>query len=168
MLAINLSATTLNDERFLDFVLAELAAADVSPGALCFEMTETAAMSSLANATHFIRELRERGCRFSLDDFGSGLSSFMYLKNLPVDYLKIDGQFVHNVAHDRVDRSMVEAIAQIGQTMGIRTIAETRRLAGGAGAARRHRRRVRAGPLHRGAAAGRVLLGNADRRASPT
>jgi diguanylate cyclase (GGDEF)-like protein/PAS domain S-box-containing protein len=124
ILAINVSATTLNDEQFLDFVLAEIAAADVSPGALCFEMTETAAMSSLANAKHFVRELRERGCRFALDDFGSGLSSFIFLKNLPVDFLKIDGQFMHNVAHDRVDRGLVEAIAQIGQTMGIRTIAE--------------------------------------------
>jgi EAL domain-containing protein (putative c-di-GMP-specific phosphodiesterase class I) len=124
VLAVNVSATTLNDEQFLDFVIAELAAVDMSPGALCFEMTEAAAMSSLANAKHFIRELRERGCRFSLDDFGSGLSSFIFLKNLPVDFLKIDGQFMHNVAHDRIDRSMVEAIAQIGQTMGIRTIAE--------------------------------------------
>jgi diguanylate cyclase (GGDEF)-like protein len=124
MLAINISATTLNDEQFLDFVLAEIAAADASPGALCFELTEAAAMSSLAAATHFISELRARGCRFSLDDFGSGLSSFIFLKNLPVDFLKIDGQFMHNVTHDRIDRSMVEAIAQIGETMGIRTIAE--------------------------------------------
>jgi diguanylate cyclase (GGDEF)-like protein/PAS domain S-box-containing protein len=124
MLAINISATTLNDEQFLDFVLSELASTDVSPGALCFELTEAAAMTSLAAATHFIRELRDRGCRFSLDDFGSGLSSFIFLKNLPVDYLKIDGQFMHNVTRDHIDRSMVEAIAQIGETMGIRTIAE--------------------------------------------
>ena len=96
----------------------------MSPGSLCFELTETAAMTSLAAATHFIRELRARGCRFSLDDFGSGLSSFMFLKNLPVDFVKIDGQFVHNVARDPIDRSMVEAITQIARTMGIATIAE--------------------------------------------
>jgi Amt family ammonium transporter len=81
-------------------------------------------MTSLAAATHFIRELRNRGCLFSLDDFGSGLSSFIFLKNLPVDFLKLDGQFMHNVTHDHIDRSMVEAIAQIGESMGIRTIAE--------------------------------------------
>ncbi len=124
MLAVNISSTTLNDEQFLDFVVAELARADLAPGALCFELTETAAMTSLAAATHFIRELRARGCRFSLDDFGSGLSSFIFLKNLPVDFLKLDGQFMHNVTHDPIDRSMVEAIAQIGESMNIRTIAE--------------------------------------------
>ena len=123
-LTINVSTTTINDERFLDYVIAEMAAADVSQGALCFELTETTAMTSLAAATHFIRELRKRGVRFSLDDFGSGLSSFMFLKNLPVDFIKIDGQFVHNVAHDAIDRSMVEAITQITSTMGIGTIAE--------------------------------------------
>jgi EAL domain-containing protein (putative c-di-GMP-specific phosphodiesterase class I) len=124
VLGINISATTLNDEQFLDFVIAELAAADLTPGALCLELTESAAMTSLASATHFIDELRGRGCRFSLDDFGSGLSSFIFLKNLPVDFLKLDGQFMHNVAHDHIDRSLVGAIAQIGETMGIRTIAE--------------------------------------------
>jgi len=124
MLAINVSATTLNDEQFLDFVVTELGSADIAPGAVCFELTEGAAMTNLASATHFISELRARGCRFSLDDFGSGLSSFIFLKNLPVDYLKIDGQFMHNVNHDHVDRGLVEAIARIGETMGIRTIAE--------------------------------------------
>jgi diguanylate cyclase (GGDEF)-like protein/PAS domain S-box-containing protein len=123
-LAVNISPTTINDEQFLDFVIAEVTAADISPGALCFELTEAAAMTSLAAATRFIKELRARGCRFSLDDFGSGLSSFMFLKNLPVDFLKIDGQFVHNVIHDPIDRSMVEAIAQIGNAMGIATVAE--------------------------------------------
>lgn len=123
-LAINLSATTLIDEQFLDFVIGEMAAADVSAGALCFELTESVAMTNLAAATRFVSELRGRGCRFSLDDFGRGLSSFMFLRNLPVDFLKIDGHFLHNVATDRIDRSMVEAIAQIGETMGIGTIAE--------------------------------------------
>ena len=123
-LSINISGTTLNDEQFLDYVIGEINAADLSPGALCFELTEAGAMTSLAAATHFIAELRRRGCSFALDDFGSGLSSFMFLKSLPVDYLKIDGQFMHNVNHDRIDRSMVEAIVQIGETMGISTIAE--------------------------------------------
>lgn len=123
-LSLNVSGTTLHDEQFLEFVIAEMTAADVSPGALCFEVTEAAAMTSLAATTHFIRELRSLGCRFALDDFGSGLSSFIFLKSLPVDFLKIDGHFVHNVTRDRIDRGMVEAIAQIGHTMGILTIAE--------------------------------------------
>ena len=123
-ISINVSTTTINDEQFLDYVIAEMATADLSPGALCFELTESTAMSSLAAATRFIHELRKRGCKFSLDDFGSGLSSFLFLKNLPVDYIKVDGSFVQNVAQDVIDRSMVEAITQIGRTMGIATIAE--------------------------------------------
>lgn len=123
-LSINLSGTSLNDDRFLEFLINELQAYDLSPGAICFEITETAAIANLANVVHFMRELKARGCLFSLDDFGSGLSSFTYLKNLPVDYLKIDGQFVQHVIDDHVDRSMVEAITQIGHAMGIKTIAE--------------------------------------------
>jgi diguanylate cyclase (GGDEF)-like protein/PAS domain S-box-containing protein len=123
-ITINVSTTTINDEQFLDYVIAEIANADLSPGALCFELTENTAMTSLAAATHFIRELRKRGCTFALDDFGSGLSSFLFLKNLPVDYIKIDGSFVHNVAQDMIDRSMVEAITRIGRSMGIDIIAE--------------------------------------------
>jgi EAL domain-containing protein (putative c-di-GMP-specific phosphodiesterase class I) len=122
--AINLSGTSLNDDRFLEFLINELQTHDLSPGAVCFEITETAAIANLANVVHFMRELKARGCLFSLDDFGSGLSSFMYLKNLPVDFLKIDGQFIQNMTSDHVDRSMVEAIRQIGHAMGIKTIAE--------------------------------------------
>ncbi len=122
--AVNLSGTSLNDERFLEYLIAELSAHDLAPGAMCFEITETAAIANLGNVVYFMRELKARGCHFALDDFGSGLSSFMYLKTLPVDYLKIDGQFIENVTRDPVDRSMVEAISQVGKAMGIQTIAE--------------------------------------------
>jgi diguanylate cyclase (GGDEF)-like protein/PAS domain S-box-containing protein len=123
-IAVNLSGNSLNDERFLEYLIAELPIHNLVPGAICFEITETAAIANLGNVVHFMRELKSRGCHFALDDFGSGLSSFMYLKTLPVDYLKIDGQFVENVARDPVDRSVVEAISQVGRAMGIQTIAE--------------------------------------------
>jgi diguanylate cyclase (GGDEF)-like protein/PAS domain S-box-containing protein len=123
-ISINLSGTSLNEDRFLDFLINELQTYDLSPGAVCFEITETAAIANLAKVVHFMRELKARGCLFSLDDFGSGLSSFMYLKNLPVDFLKIDGQFIQNVTVDHIDRSMVVAISQIGKAMGIKTVAE--------------------------------------------
>jgi diguanylate cyclase (GGDEF)-like protein len=123
-LAINLSGTTLNDARFLDFLLDELSAASVSTGSLCFEITETAAIANLGNVVHFMRALKARGCRFSLDDFGTGLSSLTYLKNLPVDYVKIDGQFVRNVTRDLADESVVEAIARMAKAFQIETIAE--------------------------------------------
>jgi EAL domain-containing protein (putative c-di-GMP-specific phosphodiesterase class I) len=123
LLAVNLSGTSINDEDFLEFVLSRLHDEQVAH-ALCFEITETAAVASLSKATYFMRELKARGCRFSLDDFGSGVSSFVYLKTLPVGFLKIDGQFAANVATDVVDRSMVEAIAKIGSAMQVATIAE--------------------------------------------
>ena len=123
-IAINLSGTSLSDDRFLEFLIGELMSHDVTPGSVCFEITETAAIANLANALYFMKELKARGCLFSLDDFGSGLSSFTYLKNMPVDYLKIDGQFVQHITTDRVDRSMVEAIRQVGRAMGIKTVAE--------------------------------------------
>jgi len=123
-LAINLSGTTLNDARFLDFLLDELSAAAVPPGALCFEITETAAISNLAQVVGFMRTLKSRGCRFSLDDFGTGLSSLTYLKNLPVDYVKIDGQFVRNVTRDHADEAVVEAIARMARAFNIEAIAE--------------------------------------------
>ncbi len=123
-LAINLSGTSLSEDRFLDFVISELEAHDLPRGAICFEITETAAISNLSRVVHFMQTLKRLGCLFSLDDFGSGLSSFTYLKNLPVDYLKIDGQFIRNVVEDSVDESMVKAIREVGQAMGIETIAE--------------------------------------------
>lgn len=123
-LAINLSGTSLSEDRFLEFVVGELERYSLPEGAICFEITETAAISNLGRVVHFMQALKKLGCQFSLDDFGSGLSSFTYLKNLPVDYLKIDGQFISNVLDDAVDESMVVAIAKVGQAMGIATIAE--------------------------------------------
>ncbi len=123
-LAINLSGTSLSEDRFLDFVIDELKKRKLPEGAICFEITETAAISNLGRVIHFMQVLKALGCKFSLDDFGSGLSSFTYLKNLPVDYLKIDGQFISNVAEDSVDESMVKAIHEVGHAMGIETIAE--------------------------------------------
>ena len=121
---ISISGNTLNDDRFLEYLSAELNAQQLSPGAICLEITEIAAIANLANVGHFMRELHTCGCWFALDDFGRGLSSFKYLKNLPIDYLKIDGQFVENIASDPVSRSIVQAIASIGRAMGVRTVAE--------------------------------------------
>ena len=123
LIAVNLSGTSLNEQSFIDFVLQQVGDATLAQ-ALCFEITETAAVTNLSNATFVMRELKARGCRFALDDFGTGLSSFMYLKTLPVDYLKIDGQFISHVADDPVDRSMVEAICKVGKALGIETVAE--------------------------------------------
>jgi diguanylate cyclase (GGDEF)-like protein/PAS domain S-box-containing protein len=123
-IAINLSGTSLSEDRFLEYVIDELETQKLPADAICFEITETAAISNLSRVIHFMQVLKKLGCKFSLDDFGSGLSSFTYLKNLPVDYLKIDGQFIHNVAEDSVDESMVKAINQVGKAMGIATIAE--------------------------------------------
>jgi diguanylate cyclase (GGDEF)-like protein/PAS domain S-box-containing protein len=122
-LAVNVSGTSLNEQTFVDLALQVLADPLIA-GAICFEITETAAVTNLADAIHFMRELKTRGCKFALDDFGTGLSSFMYLKTLPVDYLKIDGQFIAQIAADPVDRSMVEAIGKVGRALGIATIAE--------------------------------------------
>jgi|GEM_PF-649479 len=121
---INLSGASLGEEGFADYVLTQLEQHDVPGGALCFEITESEAIANLERAAAFMRRLKERGCRFALDDFGSGLSSFAYLKTLPVDYLKIDGSFVREVVHDEVAREMVRAIHAVGHVMGIKTVAE--------------------------------------------
>ena len=121
---INLSGLSLGSGEFLELVIGQLREANIPPQKVCFEITETAAIANLSSATRFIRALKERGCRFALDDFGSGLSSFAYLKTLPVDYLKIDGVFVKNIADDPIDLAMVKSINEIAQAMGKRTIAE--------------------------------------------
>jgi len=121
---INLSGTSFNDQSFLAFVENELQRNISDPTQICFEVTETAAITNINQAQKFIHAIKELGCRFALDDFGSGLSSFSYLKDLEVDYLKIDGAFIRDVTHDSKDRSIVEAITQVGRSMGIKTIAE--------------------------------------------
>ncbi len=122
--SINLSGLSLLDEEFLSFVATQLNAYEIPPEKICFEITETAVISNLSGAMRFIDELRNLGCSFALDDFGSGLSSFAYLRNLPVHFLKIDGVFVRNVVDDPIDRAMVKSINDMGHVMGKQTIAE--------------------------------------------
>lgn len=121
---INLSGQSIGDESFLNFIITKIKEYNINPEKICFEITETAAISNLVKATRFIHELKNLGCFFSLDDFGSGLSSFAYLKNLPVDFIKIDGMFVRDILHDSIDKEMVRAITGIAQAMGKLTVAE--------------------------------------------
>jgi diguanylate cyclase (GGDEF)-like protein len=122
--AINLSGTTIGDSDFVDFVAALFAQHDVSPKLVCFEITETSAISNLDEAQTFIARLREIGCSFSLDDFGTGMSSIAYLKHLPVDFIKIDGSFVKEILNSKVDRAMVEMITKTAKIMQKQVVAE--------------------------------------------
>ncbi len=122
--SINLSGQSLDDSKFLPYVLEAIRRSGVPPSVLCFEITERVAISNLELARKFIDTLKLLGCDFSLDDFGTGVSSFGYLKELPVDYLKIDGSFIKDIATDEVGRAMVQSINQIGQLMAVKTIAE--------------------------------------------
>jgi diguanylate cyclase (GGDEF)-like protein/PAS domain S-box-containing protein len=121
---VNIAGPTLSDEHFLDFVIDQLAGLPLPPERICFEITESAAIHNLPQATRFITVLKNMGCRFALDDFGSGLSSFAYLKNLAVDHLKIDGSFVRDMHTDILDYAMVESINNIGHVMNLTTIGE--------------------------------------------
>ncbi len=123
-MAVNLSGQSLTAHSFLSRVVDLIHESQAPPEQICFEITETAAIANFDTALKFMRLLRGMGCRFALDDFGSGMSSFAYLKQLPVDFLKIDGSYVRDLLHNPVDRAMVEAVNQIGHAMGIQTIAE--------------------------------------------
>jgi len=122
--AINLSGHSLADEGFLNFVLTQLANSAIPPNSICFEITETAAITNLARAQEFIGRLRQEGVGFALDDFGTGLSSFAYLRNLPVDKLKIDGIFVRDIDRDQIQLAMVRSISDMGHVLGMQVIAE--------------------------------------------
>ena len=122
--AINLSGPTVDDEDFAGFVLDALRRHKVPPHAICFEITETAAIGNMVRVRRFMQRLREVGCRFALDDFGAGMSSFGYLKNLPVDMIKIDGSFIRELESDPMSFSIVRAVTQIGHQIGLKVIAE--------------------------------------------
>ncbi len=122
--SVNISGASICDTQFLDFLLAELADHAIPPDLICLEITETMAISNMDKARQFIKRVRNAGCRIALDDFGSGMSSFSYLKNLPVNYLKIDGSLIRNIAEDPSDLGIVDAVNRIGHLLGFKTVAE--------------------------------------------
>ncbi len=124
LFAVNLSGTSITDEGFLRYLKRQFTDWDVPYQSICFEITETAAVSDLEHARAFMQELSAMGCSFALDDFGTGLSSYRYLRELPVDYIKIDGSFVRGMSEDPVNYALVESITQISHVLGLQTIAE--------------------------------------------
>jgi len=123
-LAINLSGQSINEDSFLEFIIDEINKYGIDASRICFEITETAAVNNLSHAVAFIETLKQHNCKFALDDFGTGVSSFEYLKRLPVDYLKIDGAFVKQMDESNIDQAMVKAINEVADVMGMQTIAE--------------------------------------------
>jgi EAL domain-containing protein (putative c-di-GMP-specific phosphodiesterase class I) len=124
-ISVNLSGQSLNDPvNLVNYIRKKLLQYGLEGSAICFEITESAAISNIDDARQFIEQVRTLGCSFSLDDFGTGLSSFAYLKNLRVDYLKIDGSFVQDIMSDPVCESIVSAITQVGHSMNLKIIAE--------------------------------------------
>ncbi|WP_158966302.1 ABC transporter substrate binding protein [Paraglaciecola sp. L3A3] len=123
-ISINLSGLSLSDESFIEYITLLLAQGNVDPERICFEITETAAISNIDGAISFMLKMKTLGIRFALDDFGSGTSSFGYLKSLPVDYLKIDGSLVKNILTEPVDKAIIASIHDIAQMLGMQTIAE--------------------------------------------
>ncbi|MEQ9562640.1 MAG: EAL domain-containing protein, partial [Woeseiaceae bacterium] len=122
--SVNLSGQSLGDDDILEFIEDEIESSGIPATSLCFEVTESAAVSNRAKAQSFIDTLRKRGCRFSLDDFGAGLSSFAYLKTFHVDTLKIDGGFIRDITENQISESMVAAITQVAKVMNLETVAE--------------------------------------------
>ena len=122
--SVNLSSRTLEDENILQLLKSLLSSINLGDSYLIFEVTETSAITNIDAAQHFITELKKLGCKFALDDFGTGFSSFSYLKHLPVDFIKIDGQFVQNMHKDTIDSTMVTSMNDIAHSLGMRTIAE--------------------------------------------
>jgi diguanylate cyclase (GGDEF)-like protein len=122
--AINISGQTLGDPQFLEFVVECLDSTGVSPGQVCFEISESAVISNLENARRFVGVLHGMGCKFTIDDFGSGVGSFSSLKNLELDYLKLDGSFMRNLARDTVSQTMVTAMIKLARTLNFKIIAE--------------------------------------------
>ncbi|RMF19164.1 MAG: EAL domain-containing protein, partial [Gammaproteobacteria bacterium] len=123
-LSINLSGNTISEPAALDEILNDLTRRRVDRSRVCFEITETAAVRDLGAAVSFIRDVRQLGCKVSLDDFGTGMSSYAYLQELPVDYVKIDGIFIRNLKDNVKDQALVRSIAEMAQLLGMKTIAE--------------------------------------------